>query len=264
MLSSPLRLPYFSSNLDFVAGSKRRKRPLLPNAGMNTFRRGSLQNGRQLLLLRQCPKSFPGVSRQLQSPHSSLPWRTTSHRRGARTAAKGKAKEKDPSEELEESMESIAEEPKTKKSRKAKPKQEVKELVNGNVTPDKKKVKHHKPFPTFPGATAFDKLPQPHSIFIDNSFLVHRAYHSVGLVGLKDTKGTPLGAVFGYTRAMLKLFSDMKADYVGTQLPPGHNFAHFLAHLAVFCDTGKSFRHEAFPEYKAQRSKTPSVRCEHN
>lgn len=87
------------------------------------------------------------------------------------------------------------------------------EGINGEEA--KKKGVKPKPFLQFPAATAFDKLKMPHSIFIDNSFLVHRAYHSVGLVGLKSTKGQPLGAVFGYTRAMLKLFADMKGDYVG-------------------------------------------------
>ncbi|MEL1251609.1 DNA polymerase I [Aurantiacibacter gilvus] len=82
-----------------------------------------------------------------------------------------------------------------------------------------------------------------HLYLVDGSAYIFRAYHR--LPPLTNPEGTPVGAVYGYTTMLWKLAEDLdKADGP--------------THLAVVLDkSGKSFRNEIYPEYKANRPPAP-------
>ncbi len=82
-----------------------------------------------------------------------------------------------------------------------------------------------------------------HLYLVDGSAYIFRAYHR--LPPLTNPEGTPVGAVYGYTTMLWKLADDLdKADGP--------------THLAVVLDkSGKSFRNEIYPEYKANRPPAP-------
>ena len=85
-----------------------------------------------------------------------------------------------------------------------------------------------------------------HLYLVDGSAYIFRAYHR--LPPLTNPEGTPVGAVYGYTTMLWKLADDLdKADGP--------------THLAVVLDkSGKSFRNEIYPEYKANRPPAPEDR----
>ena len=84
---------------------------------------------------------------------------------------------------------------------------------------------------------------RPHLYLVDGSAYIFRAYHR--LPPLTNPAGTPVGAVYGYTTMLWKLADDLhKADGP--------------THLAVILDkSGKSFRNDMYPEYKAHRPPAP-------
>ena len=69
--------------------------------------------------------------------------------------------------------------------------------------------------------------------------LIFQAFY--GISGLRNDKGMPTGAVFGFAKQMRRL----PALY-----PPTHM-------VVVFDSPGKTFRHEIYPEYKANREEAP-------
>jgi DNA polymerase-1 len=71
-------------------------------------------------------------------------------------------------------------------------------------------------------------------IIIDANGLVHRAYHA--LPPLSTSRGEQTNATFGFASMLLKVLAEEKPDYI-----------------AVAFDRGRTFRHDAFPDYKAQR-----------
>ncbi|MEE2565191.1 DNA polymerase I [Hyphobacterium marinum] len=82
-----------------------------------------------------------------------------------------------------------------------------------------------------------------HVYLIDGSGYIFRAYHA--LPPLTRSDGTPVGAVQGFCNMLWKLLEDLK----GEDQP---------SHLAVIFDySGKSFRNEIYPEYKAHRPPAP-------
>jgi DNA polymerase-1 len=90
--------------------------------------------------------------------------------------------------------------------------------------------------------------PMPSTLYlIDGHALAYRMYFA--LTGYSSTgtasrwqtsKGEPTAGVFGFARELLRLYEQEKPDY-----------------LAVAFDTGKTFRDEIYPEYKATRAKMP-------
>jgi DNA polymerase I len=70
---------------------------------------------------------------------------------------------------------------------------------------------------------------------IDGSSYIHRAYHATG--GLSNSKGFPTGAVFGFTNMIVKTLKDKAPKRIAV----------------VFDAKGKNFRHDKYPEYKANR-----------
>jgi DNA polymerase I len=82
-----------------------------------------------------------------------------------------------------------------------------------------------------------DALPQLY--LIDGSAYVYRAFHAVR--GLSNSKGMPTNAVFGFTRMLIKLMDERAPQYVG-----------------MFFDAkGPTFRHQIYPDYKANRPPMP-------
>ena len=76
-------------------------------------------------------------------------------------------------------------------------------------------------------------------LLIDGSNYFYRAFHA--LPDLRSPGGRPTGAIYGVLNMLQKLIRSESPDYI-----------------AVIFDTPKkTFRHEAFPEYKANRQKTP-------
>ena len=74
---------------------------------------------------------------------------------------------------------------------------------------------------------------------VDGSAYIFRAFHA--LPPMSRTDGTPVNAVFGFTKMLAKLIEDSKAKY-----------------LAVIFDTSKkTFRTEIYPQYKANRPPPP-------
>jgi len=76
-------------------------------------------------------------------------------------------------------------------------------------------------------------------VIIDANSLVHRAYHA--LPSLTTSSGRPVGAVFGFAQTVLKLLAENPPDFAA----------------AAFDPPGKTFRHEMYTEYKANRPPTP-------
>lgn len=86
------------------------------------------------------------------------------------------------------------------------------------------------------------KLPvreRPMFLLIDGYSLLFRAYYSMGEMNAPD--GTPTGALFGLSNMLIKAVGDLKPDYL----------------LVAFDAHGPTFRHESFPEYKANRDAAP-------
>jgi len=76
-------------------------------------------------------------------------------------------------------------------------------------------------------------------ILIDANALVHRGFHA--LPPLKTKKGELVNAVYGFTSILLKIFKDLKPEYI----------------LTAFDLAKPTFRHLEYEEYKATRPKTP-------
>jgi DNA polymerase I len=74
---------------------------------------------------------------------------------------------------------------------------------------------------------------------VDGSSYIYRAYHAMG--GLSNSKGFPTGAVFGFTNMIVKTIKDKAPKRIAV----------------VFDARGPTFRHEKFPEYKANRPAMP-------
>jgi len=84
-----------------------------------------------------------------------------------------------------------------------------------------------------------DGNPPKHVFLIDGSGFIFRAFH--GLPPMTRGDGTPVNAVFGFTKMIMKLIEDTDAD-----------------HIAVIFDKArKTFRSDIYPEYKAHRPPPP-------
>jgi len=77
-------------------------------------------------------------------------------------------------------------------------------------------------------------------VLLDAHAILHRAYHA--LPDFASPSGEPTGALYGVVAMLLKIAEDLKPDYI-----------------AACYDLPKpTYRHEAYKEYKAGRSKTDS------
>ena len=79
-------------------------------------------------------------------------------------------------------------------------------------------------------------------LLVDGNNLVFRSYYATAYSGviMRNSKGFPTNALYGFINMMNKIIREEKPEYV----------------LVAF-DKGKTFRHSAYSEYKAGRSDTP-------
>ena len=78
-----------------------------------------------------------------------------------------------------------------------------------------------------------------HVFLIDGSGFLFRAYHALPPMTRPD--GTPVNAVFGFTKMLMKLVDDTDAEYVAV----------------IFDKARKTFRNNIYPDYKANRPDPP-------
>ncbi|MDT8395397.1 MAG: DNA polymerase I [bacterium] len=85
-------------------------------------------------------------------------------------------------------------------------------------------------------------VPQPDErtlFLIDGSSYIYRAYHAIR--SLSTRSGFPTNAIFGFSNMLLKVLRDHQPTYAAM----------------VMDAPGPTFRHEAYPEYKANRPPMP-------
>ena len=84
-----------------------------------------------------------------------------------------------------------------------------------------------------------DSAPLRHLYLVDGSGFIFRAFHALPPMTRPD--GTPVNAVFGFTRMLMKLLKDTEAD-----------------HIAVVFDAARrNFRNDIYPDYKGHRPDAP-------
>ncbi|OGI95495.1 hypothetical protein A2917_02980 [Candidatus Nomurabacteria bacterium RIFCSPLOWO2_01_FULL_42_17] len=82
-----------------------------------------------------------------------------------------------------------------------------------------------------------DNQPKKTIVLLDAHAIIHRAYHA--LPEFLSSKGEPTGALYGLASMLMKIVTDLKPDYI----------------VACYDLPGKTFRHEAYDQYKAGRVK---------
>ena len=84
----------------------------------------------------------------------------------------------------------------------------------------------------------------PTLYLIDGHALAYRMYFALTAGGTthrwQTSKGEPTAGIYGFARELIRILEQEKPEY-----------------MAVAFDTGKTFRDEIFPEYKATRAKMP-------
>ncbi|MBT7445734.1 MAG: DNA polymerase I [Methylococcales bacterium] len=76
-------------------------------------------------------------------------------------------------------------------------------------------------------------------VLVDGSSYLFRAFHAMG--PLTNSKGEPTGAILGVMNMLKKLLEQHPSEYIAI----------------IFDAKGKTFRHDRYPEYKANRSAAP-------
>ena len=77
-------------------------------------------------------------------------------------------------------------------------------------------------------------------VLIDSHAIIHRTYHA--LPPMTSAMGEPANAVYGFAAFLLRVLKELKPDYLA----------------AAFDLPGKTFRHERYEAYKAQRPPAPN------
>lgn len=75
-------------------------------------------------------------------------------------------------------------------------------------------------------------------VLLDTHAIIHRAYHA--LPEFMNSKGEPTGAMYGLATMVFKIISELDPDYI----------------IACYDLPKKTFRHEAYADYKGGRAKT--------
>ena len=83
---------------------------------------------------------------------------------------------------------------------------------------------------------------RPRLLLIDGHSVAYRAFFALPVENFSTTTGQPTNAVYGFTSMLINVLRDEKPTHVGV----------------AFDISRQSFRTEAFPEYKANRSSTPN------
>ncbi|MEE2979954.1 MAG: 5'-3' exonuclease H3TH domain-containing protein, partial [Pseudomonadota bacterium] len=79
-----------------------------------------------------------------------------------------------------------------------------------------------------------------HVVLIDGSGFIFRAYFAIR-EPMTRSDGTPVKAVYGFANMLMKLLKDLDADRIAV----------------IFDYSGRSFRNDIYPEYKAHRPPAP-------
>ena len=79
---------------------------------------------------------------------------------------------------------------------------------------------------------------QKRLVLLDAHAIIHRAYHA--LPDFTGPAGQPTGALYGLSSMLLKIFTDLRPDYI----------------VACYDLAGPTVRHEAYADYKGTRGKT--------
>jgi DNA polymerase-1 len=82
---------------------------------------------------------------------------------------------------------------------------------------------------------------KPALFLIDGMAMVYRAFFALQRAGMTSQDGMPTGAIYGFATALLKIFETWKPQYLA----------------AVFDSKEKTFRHDLYPLYKANRPAPP-------
>jgi DNA polymerase I len=90
-------------------------------------------------------------------------------------------------------------------------------------------------------ATPVPATEKPSLFLLDGMAIVYRAFFALQRAGMTSRDGMPTGAVFGFTSTLLKIFETYRPQYLA----------------AVFDSKEKTFRHDLFPLYKANRPAPP-------
>ncbi len=79
-------------------------------------------------------------------------------------------------------------------------------------------------------------------LLIDGNNLIFRSYYATAYTGnvMKNSKGFPTNALFGFVNMLNKIIEEEKPTY-----------------MMVAFDKGKTFRHEKYADYKGGRQATP-------
>jgi len=85
---------------------------------------------------------------------------------------------------------------------------------------------------------AKEKISKKRLVLLDTHAIIHRAYHA--LPEFMNSKGEPTGAIYGLATMLFKIITELKPDYI----------------VACYDLPKKTFRHEAYGDYKAGRAKT--------
>ena len=76
---------------------------------------------------------------------------------------------------------------------------------------------------------------------LDAYAMIYRAYYAFIRTPRINSKGVNTSAIFGFTNTLLELLTKRQPDYIAV----------------AFDSHGPTFRHEVFPEYKANRDAQP-------
>ena len=82
-----------------------------------------------------------------------------------------------------------------------------------------------------------EKTKKQRLVLLDAHAIIHRAYHA--LPDFSNSSGEPTGALYGIATMLMKIVTDFKPDYI----------------VACYDLPQKTFRHEAYQNYKAGRAK---------
>jgi DNA polymerase-1 len=100
----------------------------------------------------------------------------------------------------------------------------------------------------FPPATMEEITEQPATVtkkpalfLLDGMAIVYRAFFALQRAGMTSRDGMPTGAIYGFTSTLLKIFETYRPQYLA----------------AVFDSKEKTFRHDLYPLYKANRPAPP-------
>ncbi len=79
-------------------------------------------------------------------------------------------------------------------------------------------------------------------VLIDGTNLIFRSYYATAVVGrlMRNSKGMPTNAIYGFISMLNKIKAEENADY----------------YIVAF-DEGKTFRHEKYKDYKSHRTEAP-------